>query len=438
MRLAAVSVAALIAAVLAVTAEPARACSCAVLDPRDTLAHADGAFIGVLVERGKETNGIVTLVFRVEERIKGALGETVSVRTASNGAACGIEARVGSRIGLFLERAGEEWRSSLCAEIEPARLREAAQPLPAVDGRGPVALIVGGQFGPARTLALDANGRTLAYGAGSGHVVLVSICRGGDRLTEIASSNSTFELVIRRTRSLRVVRRQRLTLPRQRVPTGLLCTNGSGSKLVIFARWREGDSPFGSALFRLEGRRLQTIWQGTASYASLTPTLAYATVGMTADRLVSIDVRSGRVVRLGAVPADSELVPDSTGTFLAGVAGRLAERSRIVLVDLRGRASKVRTAPLAAAEVYGTVAWLHGARFVFLPWYGRDMARVLDLSLRTRASFRWLAGSASVAGSQVFGVDYQGTLFAARLPGGPMRVVRRLPGRPDVIVSTAR
>lgn len=42
--------------------------------------------------------------------------------------------------------------------------------LPGPDGRGPVALLVGGRFGPARTLALDVEGRTLAYGTGAGRV----------------------------------------------------------------------------------------------------------------------------------------------------------------------------------------------------------------------------------------------------------------------------
>src|SRR5688572_22966247 len=109
---------------VAATAEPATACSCALGDPRTALARADAAFIGVYLERRDDT----TYVFRVEERVKGRLPAIVEVRSASNGAACGLEVGIGDRIGLFLDRAGGEWRGNLCGQIAPGRLREAARP----------------------------------------------------------------------------------------------------------------------------------------------------------------------------------------------------------------------------------------------------------------------------------------------------------------------
>ena len=64
-RRSAVVATAIVLAVLAARVEPAAACSCALQDPRTSLADADAAFVGALVER-RENAGAVTLVFRIE------------------------------------------------------------------------------------------------------------------------------------------------------------------------------------------------------------------------------------------------------------------------------------------------------------------------------------------------------------------------------------
>ena len=73
--------------VVAATATPAHACSCAVPDARSLLAQTDGAFVGHLVERRDLGDGRAVFTFRVERRVKGAIGSTVDVESASNGAA---------------------------------------------------------------------------------------------------------------------------------------------------------------------------------------------------------------------------------------------------------------------------------------------------------------------------------------------------------------
>lgn len=129
-----------LAALVAVTAgllalpERAAACSCAVGDPRQMLREADAAFVGTLVARHVErqdgrlfsSGDPAMLVFRVEEAVKGDLGELVEVETAASGASCGIEAPVGQRIGLFLTRTSGGWASSLCQQIDPSVLLAAA------------------------------------------------------------------------------------------------------------------------------------------------------------------------------------------------------------------------------------------------------------------------------------------------------------------------
>ena len=105
------------------SAADARACSCLPVDLARDLPRADGALIGTLLERkdGRETS---TLLFRVEQVYKGDIANRVTVETARDGAACGIEVAAGERIGLLLERDRAVWRSSLCSQVDPAALLE--------------------------------------------------------------------------------------------------------------------------------------------------------------------------------------------------------------------------------------------------------------------------------------------------------------------------
>ncbi|HEU0246361.1 MAG TPA: hypothetical protein VFR38_04675, partial [Gaiellaceae bacterium] len=412
---------------------PARACSCVPPDPWSFLKQADGAFVGRLVSRREAGDGRAVLTFRVEREVKGKIGDTVEVTTANNGAACGIETSVGHRIGLFLAREGGGWVGHLCWQVAPEDLL-AAGSLPAPNGRGDVALYVGGRFGPARTLALDSKGRTLAYGYGRGTTDLLSPCPGRQRLAEIGRG----ELTIRDVRSLRVIRSRPLQLPGKRIPVALQCEDSTGSSVVIFAVWPRGDAPFRSAIYRITSSRIEAVWNGTARLSSLNPGIAYLNAGDATDRLVSVDFRTGRVMRLARLPLSPSVVPDATGRRLAGVAYRLLERSRVVLIDLASKPPTIRTAPLAAPEVLGEVHWLPGERLAFLPFDRRDTARVLDLQLNTRSRFRWTGGQAALLNSTVFGTSWKPrALVSANLPSGPQRVVRGLPGKPFVIVSAS-
>ena len=59
-------------------------------------------------------------LLRVEQAYKGDISSRVEVVTAANGAACGLGARVGDRLGLLLDRRGGEWRSGLCSQVDPS------------------------------------------------------------------------------------------------------------------------------------------------------------------------------------------------------------------------------------------------------------------------------------------------------------------------------
>ena len=423
-------------ALVAASAEPAAACSCAAGDPRAMLAGADAAFIGTLVERRDERSGPifssgdpVTLVFRVERVVKGSLGATVEVRTAASGASCGIEVAIGRTIGLFLDRQNERWTSSLCAQIEPRRLLEAAAPLPRpLAGRA--TLLVGGRFGGARTLALDARGRTAAYGSGRGETVAVSVCPGSRRVTEAARHDARLLLAVRDLRTFRIVRERRLAA--WQAPGALLCRDPLGRDVVLFGYGADGTAE-GARLVRVSGRLVRTLWRGAALHAGLSRSHAFLSAGRRGDRLVRIDLRSGRAAALGRLPPRTgPLVPSPQGARLAAVSfsepsGRGAPPSRAVLVRLAPPLS-VRTAPLGQSNVSGAMIWLDHRRVAFFPDGGLGDVRVYDGSLAVlRRWGGWSARAAVRVGPRAYGVGWPDQVVSAALPAGPARPLSRLP-----------
>ena len=125
---------ALLATTFTVGTGPAWACTCAPLNARQTLAEADGAFVGELVARKDPvlTGGVVgpgtsVFTFRVSRSIKGDIGPLVDVESASDGAACGLEVSQGDRIGLFLTYEKTRWTSNLCHQVGPRALSRAAK-----------------------------------------------------------------------------------------------------------------------------------------------------------------------------------------------------------------------------------------------------------------------------------------------------------------------
>ena len=102
----------------------ALACSCAPVDLERDLPEADGAVVGSVLER-RVDGDTATYLLRVEQAYKGDISDRIEVVTPVDGAACGLEAAVGDRLGLLLAREGGEWRSGLCSQVEPAAFLEA-------------------------------------------------------------------------------------------------------------------------------------------------------------------------------------------------------------------------------------------------------------------------------------------------------------------------
>ncbi len=425
-------------AALAAAVESAQACSCAMPDPRSALAAGDGAFVGTMVSRRETADSQAILTFEVERALKGSIGKRVEVVTARDSAGCGLEMPVGTRTGLVLDRRDGAWHGGLCAQFSPADLLAAALPLPAPNGKGPVALVVGGQFGPVRTIALDRKGRTLAYGKGQGTTGLLSVCPGGRRLVEV-SQLAPSVLAVRETSSLRLVRQHALHLPGKRLPYTVRCANASGATVLVFAG-AGGDSGLGAAIYRLVGPRATLLWRGTGQAADLTGPEAHVYAGASGEpsTLVAVDLRTRRTTTLAALPeCGLSLVRDATGAHLAGVAACNEGRPQVFVADLGRRPVKVHAATLVGESPGGSVLWLPEGRLAFLPWYGRGRGRVLDTSLRTVSRFTWTAGNGALVGAKIFGLGANGTLIAADLPSGPTRTIRRLPSPTAYVIVAA-
>lgn len=116
-----------------VSAGPAFACSCAVLD--DHLDRADAAFVGVVTEVDEPAGRIfssadaVTVRFAVERVQKGAVGDDVELTTVAEQASCGYDFTEGHRYQVF----ATDGQTGLCAgneELGIAATPRAAAPQP--------------------------------------------------------------------------------------------------------------------------------------------------------------------------------------------------------------------------------------------------------------------------------------------------------------------
>jgi hypothetical protein len=119
----------LVAFVLLVAPTSARACSCAAIDNETRFRLRDGAIIGKLLKvvrhgRAADFRYRIKEAFKARRRFQ--VGELLTIRAASDGAACGLPQGVGRNYGLFLRRADGRWLASLCDVTSPRTMREAA------------------------------------------------------------------------------------------------------------------------------------------------------------------------------------------------------------------------------------------------------------------------------------------------------------------------
>lgn len=432
----ATAIASLVAVLITLTARPAAACSCATPDLREGLLERDGAFVGELIGRsGWPWSSTATFTFRVERSLKGDFGELVDVEGSSNGASCGLEVEEGQRIGLFLDLQGGTWWSSLCWQVDPDLLIEAAEPLPAPDGQGPVRFLVGGDSAGYRTLALDGTGRTLAYGPGDGKVYRVSVCPGARLAVEVVAGEDAREgylVAVRDLRTMAVARQVRL--PDSEVDVGdVSCRDRMARQvLVLVSDWPEGSE---------RGRLLLVTPGGVETVADLRMRSGAVTdqsvfVLTPKWQLLEVDATSGRAEKLARLPRHTwsfEVSPEEKR--VAGVVSRNDAEpgdppSRVFVRELDKQGSIVST-PLDDDGLTGTFVWVDEGTVAFFAWGGwseLDEVLLFDSSLELVGRIAdWRAREGVVVDGFVYGIRHgypARELVAAGLPDGTTEALR--------------
>ncbi len=460
-----IRIACLVLALVLLPVQSASACSCALGDPRDSFARADGAFVGTFLEShlaeppdpdgGFSSADDTIYSFRLDEEYKGELGEpgdVVEVHSAFSGASCGLEVEQGERYGLFLEVREKDgaWRSSLCSQVSPKEMREAASPLPAPYGEGPLALLVGGSFGDAQVMGLDERGRTLGYGFGGSEVTRLDVCPGRERALEIGQTYpEPPHLFVRDLSTYRIVRELRLpygrgqAYPRQD-PAGLECRDRLGRRLVIFStNYREPESK--SLVLKIRGNVGTRLHEGTARAATFVSNRVYLQEGRWGRDLVRLSLRTGAVRPVVKLPGkySGALSASPDGDRLAGIAypdyGNVDSKpTRFYTVDVSGGPAVVRIRALVTGDTFAFAAWMTRSRpVVFMSYPGPS--RVFDLRLKVVSRFgRWPARAPAMIGRKAYGTGYDGGLYRVRLPYGEVRKVRNLPSPVTYSVVSVR
>ncbi len=374
----------------------AAACSCASIDPWKAFTRSDAAFVGVFL--GKR--GPTTYAFRVEEDYKADLGPEVEVWAPENGAGCGLEVPAGRRTGLFLNRARDRWESNLCSQATPEQVRIAGRGLPKPDGQGPVRFLVGGSFGPARVQALDARGRTLAYGRGEGRVLALAVCPGSARSVEFTRTR----LGVRDLRTFRLLREVPIRARGDEYAADVHCSGRDA-----FAALMSGQT---TRLVRIRGRSVRAVRRAERPAVAFRRRFAYLS---DRSRIFEVDLGSGRSRTLARFAAD-QLAVSPDGTLLAALAD-----NRLVVIRLQGRRDVLRGPVLTRQDVPRLVWDRH--QLAVLGWNG---GLVYDDRLRLRGRLpSWGVSDAVGLGGRIAAVGY-GTLRVAQMPRGPVRLLRDL------------
>jgi hypothetical protein len=423
-----------VAVALLAGALPARACSCyPAEDVREDLLRSDGAFIGTfLSERPAEDDPQWTKVmtFRVDEELKGELGESVDVYTGSQGSMCGLYAQEGARLGLllWLDATTGRWWSGSCSVRDKEELRAAAAPLPAPDGAGPARALVGGSWGEVGHMALDGRGRTLGYGTGDRTVVDLEVCPRARTFVEVHVQGAGYVVAARRLRSNALLWEADLGVAGE-TPVGVGCTRGRSPDVYVATRPFGGSDPEGHILRFREGRR-KVAYQGSLFDAEFGPDRrAYLEREREGRRLTALDLRSGAVrslARLHAGSASFAVSPD--GRRVAAFADET-----LFVIDVASGLSFGRE---LAEDALGEVAWLGNGKVGFFPRCGeRTRIQVFEADLQSHRGLpgRWCAYDFETAGRKAWGIA-DGTVRKVTLRRGS-RVVRRLPSRAIDVVA---
>lgn len=398
-------------AALLAQAGPALACSCAELDPRERLGDGDVAFIGRVAAKralggSRSFDERYEYTLAVERDFNADLGPELTISSITSGATCGFEWEPGQRVAAFLYRQGGEWSTSLCSLVSPAELVRATVPYPTPLGQGRMRVLVGGEYGSARVMALDDDG-ILAYGRGRGSVEALARCPGGRRVAELVSGPRGTRVAIRSLRTLDVLRSRGV----DRDTIALSCADAAGDRLyaatLSYARRRPWSRVRIDALRARSAERVATV---AGEIVELRRGRAFVAGP---SRVRAIDLDSGRVRSLARIERPVSIASSPDGRSLAVLGERslrVLSRRSVVGMDVPGSAA---------------LSWLDSGRLLLA---GYRAVRVLDAGTLRQTSRHRLGGYLFASTpSQVFALERY-RLRRLDLASG---AVTELPALPD-------
>lgn len=442
----------LVLGVVVFSTENTVACSCAAMSPREQLEQADAAFVGTLIAREPETVSSdgsifggeeVAWTFEVEQAVKGEFGDTVDVQSPIDTAACGFGVIEGQRIGVFLYEHQGQWHGGSCGTVDPDTLLRAVQPPPAPDGSGPVRLLVADQSDEARIVALDGEGRTLAYGAGDGEVRSIAVCPGSERFVELVAIRGGEEhrLVVLDLRRFEVV--SDVELPGMSPDVmAMSCRDRAGDDVLIHEA-RHWQSSTDGRILQVQGTEFSELYigpmdpdGGNNAIFDVENNVAYMTRGSHGHEISVIDLASGDELRVITLPiAEDEhgyiisLALNPDGTRLAALGYQPSggqAHFRVLVLDVAIDPFEIREHALGTTTQFSTVFWLDDETFIVSgddPY--PDGAPVYDAALNQVASLPgWSVHAPVKVGETLYGLSGYGMLVAAPLPDGPGTTLR--------------
>ncbi|MEX0762765.1 MAG: hypothetical protein WD208_10950 [Dehalococcoidia bacterium] len=463
----AIFILALAVGMLAGVDKTAHACSCIIGDPRTRLEEADAALIGRLISHtepqrnsqgGLSSATLVTWTFEVETAVKGEFGSHVEIKSPWGGPSCGFEVPEGEPVGLFLRQGDDgSWRGGLCGQIDPDVLLRAAEPLPPPDGSGPIAFLLGGRFGEARMMALDALGRTLAYGWGEGPTAGISMCPGEAHAVEVYGDIQNPRVGARDLRTFESVSDAAIgdldftanptgqqygwnTTIRTNSFGGVLCLDEEGKDFVFFATPPASEAE--SLVVRVTDGTATVLWRGIASNAAFVPgsPFAYLSTSDVEHRILELDLESAETRQVAAAPAEAgeelrTLAVSPGGERVAVVATKRPSSSysraaRLIVAYMSNNPVTVLDKLLKNEEFYGDILWPDDETLAVVPSTGEVGIQVFDASLNEISS--WTSspsvGNPVVVDDVVYGTQW-GAVASAPLDTGPFSKLREFDSR---------
>jgi hypothetical protein len=427
LRRIALAVVAIAAAVLT-WADLAAACSCSDRDERDRLEDGEIGVLGRVIERrerysakrrnldGSPLISAYDYRVRVQRGVGSRFGSRVTVRVPEDGCQPGTF-EVGDRFAAFVRKRSYGWLTHGCSVVDATSFERALRPYPRGRGHGRLALLVGGNFGNARLMALDGRGRILGYGFGEGELQRISLCPGAQLAAELVVRRNRVSVALRDLRSLRELWSVPLALEEAQLYDGastVRCSDASASAVYATAHEFKPRVFERTRIFRIASTGAREV----ARVAGYAPRLGLQSAYLTdSRRLLAVSLADGKVRRLARLRYYAEPLEESPdGRLLA-----FHDGERLRLLDLTS--GRERSKPMRNA---GAIVWLSPDRFFFRR--GGE-GRVYDTKLRLlrRYPFFRLYHQALV-GNRLFGTDGF-RLGALNLRSGRRPTLARLPDR---------